>query len=57
MIRLAVCGAAGRMGREVVSAITGADGMEVVAAIDRQNVGEDAGILAGGSALGMIHRK
>ncbi len=53
MIRVAVCGAAGRMGREVVAAITAEDGMEVVAAIDRQNVGEDAGVLAGSSALGV----
>ena len=51
MIRVAVCGAAGRMGREVVAAITSAEGMEVVAAIDRQHISDDAGILAGGSAL------
>lgn len=54
MIRVAVCGAAGRMGREVVAAVTQADGMEIVAAIDRQNVGEDAGSLAGISPLGIV---
>lgn len=46
-IRVAVAGAAGRMGREVVRAVNEADGMAVVAAIDRQQTGEDAGELAG----------
>src|SRR5438874_2547173 len=46
-IRVVVAGAAGRMGREVVRAVTEADGMEVVAAIDHQAVGQDAGELAG----------
>ncbi len=34
MIRVLVAGAAGRMGREVVRAVSAADGMEVVAGID-----------------------
>ncbi len=34
MIRVLVSGAAGKMGREVVRAVTAADGMEVVAAVD-----------------------
>jgi 4-hydroxy-tetrahydrodipicolinate reductase len=34
MIRVLVSGAAGRMGREVVRAVTAADGMEVVAGVD-----------------------
>jgi 4-hydroxy-tetrahydrodipicolinate reductase len=34
MIRVLVSGAAGRMGREVLAAVTAADGMEVVGAID-----------------------
>ena len=34
MIRVLVSGAAGRMGREVVRAVTAADGMEVVACVD-----------------------
>jgi 4-hydroxy-tetrahydrodipicolinate reductase len=46
-IRVAVCGAAGRMGREVVRAVTEAEGMNVVAAVDRREVGQDAGELAG----------
>ena len=34
MIRVLVAGAAGRMGREVVRAVSAADGMEVVGAVD-----------------------
>ena len=34
MIRVLVCGAAGKMGREVIKAVSAADGMEVVAAVD-----------------------
>ncbi len=34
MIRVLVAGAAGRMGREVVRAVSAADGMEVVSAVD-----------------------
>lgn len=50
-LRVAVSGAAGRMGREVVRAVMEAEGMEVVAAIDRQAVGTDAGTLAGVGSL------
>jgi len=39
MIRVLVAGAAGRMGREVVRAVSAADGMEVVAAVDPGAVG------------------
>ncbi|MDW8207557.1 MAG: 4-hydroxy-tetrahydrodipicolinate reductase [Chloroherpetonaceae bacterium] len=52
-IRVAVCGAAGRMGREVVRAILDAPDMELVAAIDRQEIDEDAGMLAGSSRCGV----
>ena len=52
-IRVAVCGAAGRMGQEVVRAIAEADGMTVVAAIDRREIGADAGDLAGVGTLGI----
>ncbi len=52
-IRAAVAGAAGRMGREVVRAIAEADDAELVAAIDRTEVGRDAGDLAGVGALGV----
>jgi len=53
-IRVAVAGAAGRMGQEVVRAIHGAEGMEVVAAIDRKRVGEDIGELVGIGSLGIV---
>lgn len=45
MIKVAVCGALGRMGQEVVNAVKNADGMEVVALIDIAAAGqESAGI-------------
>jgi len=47
MITVAVSGAAGRMGREVVRAVSEQRDMRLVAAIDRVHVGEDAGALAG----------
>ena len=40
MIKVAVCGALGKMGREVVEAVTNADDMELVAKIDL--MGEDS---------------
>jgi 4-hydroxy-tetrahydrodipicolinate reductase len=46
-IRVAVAGAAGRMGREVVRAVHEADGLLLAAAIDRVEVGKDAGEVAG----------
>ena len=52
-LRVAICGAAGRMGREVVRAIVEADGLELVAAIDRHDLGSDAGTLAGMPAIGL----
>jgi 4-hydroxy-tetrahydrodipicolinate reductase len=41
------------MGREVVRAVHEAEGMEVVAAIDRQHAGEDCGVLAGIGTIGV----
>ena len=52
-IRVAVSGAAGRMGREVVRAVAEAEDMRLVAAIDRQEIGADAGELAGVSKTGI----
>lgn len=46
-LRVAVAGAAGRMGREVVRAIEEANGLQVVAAVDTHGAGTDSGILAG----------
>src|SRR5579884_339532 len=52
-IRIVVCGAAGRMGREVVRAVSEAADMRVVAVVDQQEVGADAGTLAGMESLGV----
>lgn len=53
VIRVAVSGAAGRMGRAVVRAVQAADGLLLVAAIDHQEIGEDVGTLAGIGSLGV----
>ena len=52
-IRVAVAGAAGRMGREVVRALSAARDLALVAAIDRSEVNSDAGTLAGIACLGV----
>jgi 4-hydroxy-tetrahydrodipicolinate reductase len=41
------------MGREVVKAVTAADGMSVVAAVDTANIGADAGEIAGIPSTGI----
>jgi len=46
-IRVAVCGAAGMMGKEVVKAVMDAEGLSLVAAIDHKNSGVDSGTQAG----------
>jgi 4-hydroxy-tetrahydrodipicolinate reductase len=46
-IRVLVVGACGKMGREVVKAVSAAPGMTVVAAVDVAGIGVDAGELAG----------
>jgi len=46
-VRVLVIGAGGRMGREVVRAVTEAEDMVLVGAVDRSRVGEDAGRVAG----------
>jgi 4-hydroxy-tetrahydrodipicolinate reductase len=50
VIRVAVSGAAGRMGREVVRAVLTAEGLQLVAAIDHHGVGTDVGPQAGAGA-------
>jgi 4-hydroxy-tetrahydrodipicolinate reductase len=50
-IRVAVAGAAGKMGREAVRAISSQQDMTLVAAIDPAATGQDAGLAAGLSAL------
>ena len=42
-IKVAVCGACGRMGQEVIKAVSEAEGMELSAAIDISNSGKDIG--------------
>ena len=52
-LKWSVSGACGRMGREIVKAVTDADGMEVVGAVDVVLGGEDIGVVAGISPLGV----
>ena len=50
MIKVAVIGAAGRMGRRLVANITDAEGMELSGALEIENspfIGHDAGVVAG----------
>lgn len=57
--RIAVHGAAGRMGREIVQLIAGASDLVLAAAIDRTGcaeIGQDAGTLAGARPLGVALR-
>lgn len=53
MIRVAVSGAAGRMGREVVRAVLEAPDLQLAAAVDRVEIGADAGALAVGTPCGL----
>ena len=46
-IRVLVCGAVGRMGREVVKAVNEVEGLILVAAVDHASEGTDSGELAG----------
>jgi 4-hydroxy-tetrahydrodipicolinate reductase len=57
MIRVAVVGAAGRMGKTLIGAVTAAEGMALTAATelpDSTLVGVDAGELAGVGKLGVL---
>lgn len=57
MIRVAVVGAAGRMGKTLIQAVHAADGMDLSAATEQPDstlVGVDAGELAGVGALGVL---
>ncbi len=53
-LRVAVCGAAGRMGREVTRAVSEAPGLTLSAAIDHAQSGADSGLLAGIGENGVI---
>jgi 4-hydroxy-tetrahydrodipicolinate reductase len=52
-LKIAVAGAAGRMGRNVVKAVHEDPDTDLVAAVDVACLGEDAGTLAGIGALGL----
>jgi len=57
MIRVAVVGAAGRMGKTLIGAVTATDGLQLTAATelpDSTLVGVDAGELAGVGKLGVL---
>ncbi|MHB8183156.1 MAG: 4-hydroxy-tetrahydrodipicolinate reductase [Candidatus Desulforudaceae bacterium] len=53
IIRVAVSGAAGRVGQEVVRAVSRENGMELVGAVDVHNIGKDAGEVVGVAPLGV----
>lgn len=56
MTRIAITGAAGRMGRALIEAGQAADGIEVTVAIERAGssvIGSDAGVVAGVGAIGL----
>jgi len=54
MIKVAVCGAMGKMGREVVKAVSLDNETELVAAIDKFEEGKDIGTLVLGNTNGII---
>ena len=51
--KLIVVGAAGRMGQRILSLAIDAGSFEIIAAIDKKNVGKDVGLMAGGDAIGV----
>ncbi len=56
MVKIAVCGAAGRMGGRIIVAINEAEGVELSGALERPGhpmLGMDAGMLAGTGSLGV----
>lgn len=53
-LRVLVTGACGKMGSEVVKAVTAAPNMEVVGAVDMARLGEDIGDICGMGKLGVL---
>ena len=53
-IRILYNGAAGKMGRLMTNGMLGEDDMQLVAAVDVQHVGEDAGTLCGRGPCGVL---
>jgi len=57
MIKIAVCGAAGRMGQRIINAIVEAEGVELSGALERPGhplLGQDAGLIAACGPLGVL---
>lgn len=57
MIKVAVTGAAGRMGGRIITLVTEAEGLEVAGAVEmagHAKLGEDAGYIAGCGNLGIV---
>lgn len=53
-IKVLVSGACGRMGREVVRAVSGDGALKLVSAVDKVNVGRDIGEIVGVERLGLV---
>ena len=56
MIKVAVTGAAGRMGGRIITAVKEAEGLELAGAVERpghEMIGQDAGLIAGCGAAGV----
>ncbi|GAB2692171.1 4-hydroxy-tetrahydrodipicolinate reductase [Paenibacillus thermoaerophilus] len=53
-IRVAVAGASGRMGKEVVKMVLGDESLALAAAIDRSHEGADIGVLIGQAPCGVL---
>src|ERR1700676_1119110 len=56
MIKIAVCGAAGRMGQRIINSVHEADGVVLSGVLERPGhplVGQDVGLVAGCGALGV----
>jgi 4-hydroxy-tetrahydrodipicolinate reductase len=56
MIKIAVCGAAGRMGQRIINAVIEAEGVQLSGALERPGhpqAGQDVGLVAGCGALGV----
>ncbi len=52
-LKVAVTGASGKMGREIIKGLSQFEDIQIMGAIDIQNMGKDAGELAGISSLGI----
>ena len=56
MIKIAVCGASGRMGQRIINSIIESEGVTLCAALERPGhplVGQDAGLMAGCGTTGV----